>query len=92
MPNDVSKNGISPITRIAVSTPPANAYPMPYSVVVLFQSPVSIKASVKTARDPNRQTMIAPFKMVDRWLARCVAKIATNETTTAKKPSSKSKS
>ncbi|MNP54995.1 hypothetical protein D3C76_1495960 [compost metagenome] len=92
MPNEVSKNGISPMTSMAVSTPPANANPTPYSVVVRFQSPVSIKAKVKTAMDPNKQTIMAPFRIVDRWLALCVAKIATNETNTAKNPNSKSKS
>ncbi|MNB91283.1 hypothetical protein D3C75_383590 [compost metagenome] len=90
IPKVASKNGISPITSTAVSSPPAKAKPSEYKVCVSFQPPPPSSFSINTVTVPNKETMIPPLSSVERWPARWVANIATYDTTRAKKPKLKS--
>ncbi|MNR37765.1 hypothetical protein D3C85_1558150 [compost metagenome] len=66
IPNETSKNGIRPITRIVVRSPPAKAKPIAYSVLDCVQPFSLSRTSVNTDREPNRQTIIPAFKIVER--------------------------
>ncbi|MNE68964.1 hypothetical protein D3C80_1646550 [compost metagenome] len=70
IPNVTSKNGISPITSIVVSNPPAIAKPMAYNVLDWVQPLLLIKISENTLSDPNKHIIIPAFSRVERWLAR----------------------